>query len=146
MKKYLLAILTSLLLFSCDNSENPDSSELPQEWTLIGYKSSWVADPPLEPITDSTYNYRLEADGSFVKNIGKFQLTGTFNFETYEDRKYVILNYDEASIQLNEEDGSGGLIHYCGQHYEPFQIVDAKTVRGSWGECDGPNLYFERRK
>lgn len=145
MKNVLFILFLSFILLSCNETENPDISEMPQEWVLVGYKSGWVPEMDMVSIKDSIYNYRLEADGSFVKTIGKYQLTGTYDFDTYEDRQYINLNYDEASIQLNEEYGSWGLIHYCGQHYEPFLIVDSKTVRGSWSECDGPNLYFKRR-
>ncbi|GAA0877508.1 hypothetical protein GCM10009119_04760 [Algoriphagus jejuensis] len=145
MKNVLFALLLSSILLSCKETENPDASAMPQEWVLIGYRSGWVPEKDIVPITDSVYHYKLEADGSFVKTIGKYRMSGTYEFSTFEDRKYVNLNYDEASIQLNEEYGSWGLIHYCGQHYEPFLILDSKTIRGSWSECDGPNLYFERR-
>lgn len=144
MKKYLFVVLSAFALFSCDNSENPEVSKLPQDWNLIGYKSSWVADPQLIPVTDSIYNYRLEKNGSFVKNIGKYRLTGTFEFGV-EDSNWVTLTYDEASLRLNE-DSERNLIHYCGQNYEPFKLLDSKTVSGSWGECDGPNFIFARRK
>lgn len=146
MKNAFLIFLISFFLFSCKESENPDVSEMPQEWVLVGYKSSWVADPQLVPITDSLYNYRLEADGTFVKNIGKYRLTGTYDFETGSDEeKYINLNYDEASIKINKVWGSIGLIHYCGQNYEPFIILDSNTVTGQWGQCDGPNFIFKRR-
>lgn len=146
MKKYLLAVLAVLALFSCDKADNPDISKMPQEWTLIGYKSSWVADPELIPVTDSIYNYRLEKNGSFVKNIGNYRLTGTYEIDDSNyDRTYITLNYDAASLTLNEESGRY-LIHYCGQNYEPFVVVDSKTISGSWGECDGPNFIFQRKK
>ena len=86
--------------------------------------------------------YRLEADGSFVKTIGQYQLAGTYDFEDLEGKTYVTLNFDEASIQLHEEKY---LIHYCGQHHEYFNVLDSKTVVGSWGQCDGPNFYFRRK-
>ncbi|SFU08301.1 hypothetical protein SAMN04489724_3796 [Algoriphagus locisalis] len=145
MKRYLLALLISCVLFSCEDSENPNILEMPQEWSLIGYKSSWVADPPLIPITDSIYNYRLEKNGSFIKNLGIYRLTGTYEIdESTDDRTYISLIYDEASITLNEESGRN-LIHYCGQNYEPFVVVDSKTISGSWGACDGPNFIFQRK-
>ena len=142
MKNTLLALLLGMLLFSCQQNQNPDISDMPQEWALIGYKSGWIAQEDITPIKDSVYNYRLETDGSFVKTIGQFRLTGTYDFRTFEDGQYVYLSYDEASIKLDEERSR---IHYCGQHYEPFLIIDSKTIRGSWSECDGPNLYFERK-
>ncbi len=146
MKNALIVLLFSSILFSCNEFANPDSNDLPQEWILKGYKSVWVPQDGITPITDSTYFYNLNTDGSFVKTIGQFELTGTFEFETGpEGQNYVTLTYDEASLKLDEESGSWGLIHYCGQNFEPFTILDSKTVQGSWGECDGPILIFNRR-
>ena len=109
MKNTLLALLLGMLLFSCQQNQNPDISDMPQEWTLIGYKSGWIAQEDITPIKDSVYNYRLETDGSFVKTIGQFRLTGTYDFRTFEDGQYVYLSYDEASIKLDEE---RSMIHY----------------------------------
>lgn len=146
MKNLLLALLFSTILFSCNEIENPDFTDLPQEWVLKGYKSSWVPQDDITPITDTIYTYKLKADGSFVKSIGQYKLTGNFDFETGpEGQNYVILTYDDASLKLDQASGSWGLIHYCGQNYEPFTILDSKTVQGSWGECDGPILFFNRR-
>ncbi|WP_192347468.1 hypothetical protein [Algoriphagus sp. Y33] len=145
MKKYLFVVLLSFVFLACEKSDNPDVSKMPQEWTLIGYKSAWVADPQLMPITDTVYNYRLEKNGSFVKNIGTHRLTGTYEVDnTTSDRTYISLNYDEESLKLNEESGRN-LIHYCGQNYEPFAVLDPTTISGSWSECDGPNLIFRKR-
>ncbi len=146
MKNAVLLLLFVSFFFSCQENETPDVSEMPQEWILKGYKSGWIPEKDIVPIKDSVYRYNLRQDGSFVKTIGHYQLTGTYDFETgTEGGNFVTLNYDEASVKLDEESGSWGLIHYCGQTYEPFVILDSKTVRGSWSECDGPNLYFERR-
>lgn len=145
MKSLLSLFFTGLIFFSCDEIDNPDINELPQEWTLIGYKSVWITQEEITPIKDSIYHYRLEKDGSFVKTIGTYKLTGTYDFETFEGKNYVNLNFDEASVQVDVERSRGSLIHYCGQPYEVFTILDSKTVVGSWGQCDGPNLYFRRR-
>lgn len=146
MKNALFVLLSSMILFSCNEIESPDVTDLPQEWILKGYKSSWIPQDDITLLTDTTYFYKLKSDGSFVKTIGQYKLTGTFDFETGpEGQNYVILTYDEASFKLDEEYGSWGLIHYCGQNYEPFTILDSKTVQGSWGECDGPILIFSRR-
>lgn len=146
MKNVLLLLLLSFLIFSCEEFENPDVTEMPQEWILKGYKSSWVPQDDITPIPDSTYFYRLKADGSFVKTIGEYNLSGTYNFETgSEGEKFVFLNYDEASFKISQEWGGWGLIHYCGQDYEIFKILNSKTVQGSWGSCDGPILIFSRR-
>lgn len=145
MKKYLLAVLAALALFSCEKADNPDISKMPQEWSLIGYKSSWMTDPPLIPIADSVYNYRLEKNGSFVKNLGNYRLKGTYEIDDSNyDRTYITLNYDAESIALNEESGRN-LIHYCGQNYEHFSVLDSKTISGSWSECDGPNFIFRKK-
>jgi hypothetical protein len=145
MKNILPLFLIGLFLFSCKEIDNPDINELPQEWYLKGYKSSWVPQDKMTPISDTTYYYSLNADGSFVKKIGQYSLTGTFDFEVFEGVNYVSLNYDQESYQLSEEWGSWGLIHYCGQDYEYFTILDSKTVQGNWGSCDGPILIFERK-
>ncbi|MFT5765088.1 MAG: hypothetical protein ACI8X3_002524 [Saprospiraceae bacterium] len=146
MKNFLILAFSALAIFSCKELEDPNELKMPQQWTLIGYKSAWLANPPLEPISDTTYNYRLEADGSFIKNIGKYRLSGTWELEIgLEEQKWITLAYDKASIELDEDQGSWGLIHYCGQTFEPFTILDSDTVVGSWGECDGPYLYFKKR-
>lgn len=142
MKNCLLTLLASFLLLSCEEIQNPDVSGMPQEWYLIGYKGGWTSQEDITPIKDTIYHYRLEADGSFVKTIGQYQLAGTYDFEDFEGKTYVTLNFDEASIQLHEEKY---LIHYCGQHHEYFNVLDSKTVVGSWGQCDGPNFYFRRK-
>ena len=146
MKNLLLLLFVSTIFFSCSETENPDTSNLPQEWILKGYKSVWVPEAGLTPLTDTTYQYRLESDGTFEKKIGSYTLRGTFDFHTYEgEKKYVILNYDEESYSISEEWGGWGLIHYCGQNYESFTLLDSRTVQGSWGNCDGPTLIFERK-
>lgn len=145
MKNSLWILFASLIFFSCEEFSNPDINELPQQWILKGYKSSWVAQDDLTPITDSTYYYNLNVDGSFVKTIGKYSLTGTYDFYTYEGRNYVSLDYDEESFALSEEWGSWGLIHYCGQDHEIFTVLSSKTIHGNWGSCDGPILYFDRK-
>jgi len=146
MKNLLIFAFSALAFLSCKESQVPNELKMPQQWNIIGYKSAWLATPPLVPITDSIYNYRLEANGSFVKNIGKYRLSGTWELEIGpEDQKWITLEYDEASVNLDRGQGFMGLIHYCGQTYEPFTIIDSKTVVGSWGHCDGPNLYFAKR-
>lgn len=146
MKNTLFLLLLSGLLISCEVFENPDSSEMPQKWILKGYKSVWVPQDDLTPISDTTYFYNLEADGSFVKTIGTYNLSGTYNFETGpEDQKFIYLNYDDESFKISQEWGGWGLIHYCGQDYEIFEILNSKTVQGNWGSCDGPTLIFDRK-
>lgn len=145
MKNISIIFLFSSILFSCKDIENPNISELPQGWFLKGYKSDWMAEDGLTSIPDTTYNYRLESDGSFVKNIGEYSLTGTFEFEEIDGTTYASLNYDKESLKISENWGRMGLIHYCGQDYEYFTILDNKTVQGNWGNCDGPILIFERK-
>lgn len=102
MKNFLILAFSVLAIFSCKELENPNELKMPQQWTLIGYKSAWLANPSFEPISDTTYNYRLEADGSFIKNIGKYRLSGTWELEIgLEEQKWITLAYDEASIELD---------------------------------------------
>lgn len=71
------------------------------------------------------------------------------NYETVADAdnnpEYLVFRYDQETYLEDRERDGFGLIHYCGQDYEPFSFVDSNTIKGSWGACDGPNLYFERR-
>lgn len=147
MRRFLLFAMLITSLISCQESEKPAVAEFPQTWVFSGYSSSWVANPEITPVVDSLYYYELRKDGTFTKFIGEFELVGTYEVEddTTNDSEYLVLKYDQETYLEDRERDGIGLIHYCGQDFEPFYYVSSNTIRGSWGACDGPNLYFERQ-
>ena len=140
MKNLLLLLFVSTIFFSCSESENPDTSYLPQEWILKGYKSVWVPEAGLTPLTDTTYQYRLESDGTFdvyiltasaVKLKLSFSATGVFidvkvDDDTHsEDHSpiavadlsadilsYITTNYPNATILAAHNESEGGFEVY----------------------------------
>lgn len=147
MRRFLLLALLITSSFSCLDDELPLQAEFPQKWVFSGISSSWVANPEITPVVDSLYYYELREDGTFTKFIGEFELNGTFEKEgdLSNEAEYLIFKYDQETYLEDRERDGFGLIHYCGQDFEPFYYVDSNTIRGSWGACDGPNLYFERQ-
>ncbi|WP_134200083.1 hypothetical protein [uncultured Algoriphagus sp.] len=147
MRRFSLYFLVIVFLSACKEDENPTLAEFPQKWVFSGISSSWEANPVINPIADSLYYYELNENGTFTKFIGEFELHG--NYETVADAdnnpEYLVFRYDQETYLEDRERDGFGLIHYCGQDYEPFSFVDSNTIKGSWGACDGPNLYFERR-
>ncbi|WP_268033383.1 hypothetical protein [Algoriphagus sp. PAP.12] len=147
MRRFLLLSLLITILFSCHENENPSLAEFPQKWVLAGYFSVWMPENGIVPITDSLYYYELRKDGTFTKFIGEFELDGTYEKGKDElyNRDNIIFQYDQETYLEDRERGAFGLIHNCGMDSEYFSFVDSNTIRGSWGACDGPNLYFERQ-
>lgn len=147
MRPVSILLLTIVGLFSCSADESPSLNTMPQTWVFSGTASSWVADPQITPIVDSLYYYQLREDGTFTKFIGEYELEGTYEMsdDHTNDAKYLTFHYDQATYLEDRERDGFGLIHYCGQDYEPFVFIDSNTIKGSWGACDGPHMYFERK-
>ncbi|MHA7130401.1 hypothetical protein [Algoriphagus namhaensis] len=145
MKRCLFVISLVTFLYSCTASEEPISVE--EIWSFTGYSCSFCSNPnEFFPVSDSTYYYTFRPDSSFTKNIGTFELSGRYEVETTpDDQTYLVLQYNQASVDLDRNNKVWpGLIHYCGQEYEPLLIQDDGKLIGSWGACDGPRLVFEK--
>lgn len=146
MKKELLFILFTLAFSSCSEIEQPQV-ELAQTWSLIGYNCSFCSEPDVfNPIeTDTTYQYIIRPDSSFTKILGEVELFGQIELKrSQEGQTYYEFQYDDFSVQLDKQADGFGFIHYCGQPIEIIQLTEEGRLKGNWGDCDGPNLIFER--
>ncbi|TDK44088.1 hypothetical protein [Algoriphagus formosus] len=146
MKKAHLLLFVLFISFSCQDDVDPVHPIFDWNWVFSGYQSSWSADPTFNPISDSLYIYQFQENGSFSKTIGSNKLTGTFQIEEDQSnqREFLSLDFDDASIELHQNSDGFPLIHSCTGVSETLVFEEEGTLFGSWSACDGPTLFFTR--
>jgi hypothetical protein len=140
MKKALITCLFLVLLSACSKS---DLEHFPQKWQLIQIGSDQV--PVATPITGSDMPYQefylLNSDGSFLKSREKdgikTESSGSFSIIESEGEKYFELIYNSSDDPL---------IAGCIAGQEVLWIKSEKTMVGTWSNCDGSILEYQRVK
>jgi len=120
------------LLSSCDGNEKP--SAFPIQYSLVGYQYLFSPNQEFVSVKDSLYFYNLNEDGTFLKQIGKEISRGTYDSRVDGENEFIELTFD---------DPQNNLIHSCYAGKEFFIMKEEKRIVGTWGDCDGPLLYFQ---
>lgn len=140
MKKILVLLVGVIVLLSCsDNDDKIDSINFPQKWQLKKM-SGQFHNSEIEGIEMEWQEiYTLNDDGTFNKlrerNNVISEVTGTFVFLELLDGKFLILTH-----QADNE-----LIGSClNKLEEELWVKSNNKMIGTWQNCDGPGLEYER--
>lgn len=136
MKNFLLLLIFSAFLFSCDFNDYPEPKEDIQKWVFAGYQEGGLENPSYITVRDSAYTYTLASNGTFRKSIGKRGINGTYE-ERFEDglRKYFF-EYENPDAQL---------VHSCDSDQEVYFLNSQGQLTGTWDACGGDKLYFNKQ-
>ncbi|WP_297338259.1 hypothetical protein [Algoriphagus sp.] len=146
MKNILEVSLVILLFGSCKETVDPLLSQSENVWVFSGYEQLFSLNPQFVPVQDSLYTYQFEENGRFMKILGEFELVGSYvvNSELSTHGDTYVLEYDDNSLDLHQSNTEFPLIHTCFEGVEYMVLEEENTLKGSWGSCDGPTLYFSR--
>lgn len=139
MKFFVLALIAAFAITSCSKEENStiDFQSFPQKWELVKIDGS----DSLQLNGDNWQEtYLLNADSSFEKIRILDQDTamgsGTFQIVQSENENYLLLNFDSVT----DED----IVSSCLRNKEDFIYQPNNRFVGTWNECDGPKLEYQR--
>ncbi len=145
MKNIISGVLIVVISFSCSfnkeiDSELFDSNEYPQQWQLIQTSINIPNEPPKEG-SDMLYQeyYLILEDKSFIKTREQdgivTQASGTYDYVVYGDEDYLELSYESDN----------DMVANCSiETKELLKVESDNTMIGTWWECDGPGLFYER--
>ncbi len=133
MKRAILFSLCAVFAFACDFNDQPaPRTATSQEWTLSGYEE----DSLFVAVSDSTYIYTLNDDGTFNKKVGTFSLDGTFERSTTDGETLLTFDYKVSNSVI---------IHSCTPGKEEFFINESGQMEGTYDACNGIKLFFENK-
>lgn len=146
MSTFCRVSLVILLFGSCKETVDPLPSEKENVWVFSGFEQLFSPNPQFFTVQDSMYTYQFEENGRFIKKLGEFELTGNYvvNSEWNTNGDTYVLEYDANSLELHESNTEFPLIHTCFEGVEYMVLEEENTLKGSWGSCDGPTLYFSK--
>ena len=136
MKQFSIFALIALVAFSCDFNEMPELRDESQKWALAGYQVDISGDLEYTNIQDSAYVYALMPNGTFTKTVGDYKLEGKYEQSTSDGLTRYKFTYSATNSLL---------IHSCSSGTEDYFINSKGQLTGTWDECDGPKLYFDKQ-
>ena len=143
MKKIKLfyGILIALpLFFSCASDEVFNPEQYPQKWQLIKMTGQIANSETTGIAMEWQEFYLLNSNGTFIKsrehNGVLMEESGTFVFKNLSEEKFLELTYSSD----NELIGSC----YSSEFKENLWLKSENRMIGTWSECDGPGLEYER--
>lgn len=140
MKKVFLLLAGIWIITSCHKESDLD--KFPQKWQL----TTMFGQIPNSTISGSDMewqeSYILNSDGTFTKsrirNGVLTEASGTFVFKELTDGKFLELYFNNSS----------NIIGSCTNSAlkETLWVRSEIKMLGTWSECDGPGLEYERIK
>ncbi|SFB83001.1 hypothetical protein SAMN04487907_101824 [Zunongwangia mangrovi] len=144
----LVFCVFSFILISCDKDEPvPEeftiehflASDFPQEWVIVGIRTSMIPNAEIINVEDGTEYYIFNEDSTFQKRaeIEDELITaeGTFFID---ERDFIILEYSQESA----------LIASCSNqskteflHFSDNQLINSNAL-----SCDGLYYYYKKVK
>lgn len=124
---------------SCTKDDEFDFEKYPQKWQLIKMSGQM-------PDSETTGNnmewqefYLLNSKGTFIKSRERdgvlTEEPGNFSFEDLSDGKFLVLTYET----------NNSIIGNCTSDLKEVLWVKSDTrMIGTWAECDGPGLEYQR--
>lgn len=139
MKSFILITLLICLLPSCKQDDKFDSAKYPQEWQLVKMTGQIVNSETKGAYMEWQESYLLNSDGTFTKSRKRngiwIEESGRFEIKEISDETFLDLTYD----QENEIIGS------CfSNQREQLWLRSEHQLSGTWENCDGPGLDYER--
>ena len=131
--KLAFRLLLVLGIFSCNESEDPNTVRS-RYYFLVGIQSTWAPDMDYIPVSDSSYYYQFNDDGTFLKRVGDQTAQGTFKDPEEADFEGILLTF---------EDQENPLIHSCFRGEEYLTNLGNNELAGTWQACDGPTHFFK---
>lgn len=143
MKKIKLfnTILIGLLIFSsCQIDDEFNPTQYPQKWQLVKMTGQIANSETTGNAMEWQEFYLLNSNGTFTKSRERNGLlmeeSGTFTFKNLSEEKFLELIYASD----NELIGSC----YSSELKESLWLKSENKLMGTWSECDGPGLEYER--
>ena len=136
MKQFSIFALLAFLTFACDFNDQPEPRDESQKWALAGYQVNVLGEMEYTSIQDSAYIYSMMPDGSFTKTVGEYTLQGTYEQSISEGLTHYKFQYSTKNSLL---------VHSCTTDAEDYFINSKGQLTGTWDECDGPKLYFDKQ-
>lgn len=137
MKKSILISIFVCALISC--SKEFDYDKFPQQWKLVKMTGQIQGSGTTGADMAWQESILLDTNGTFTKSLERNDQTtvesGTFEFKDLADGKFLVLTY--KSINSMVESCTAGLD-------ETIWVRSEKTMQGTWQECDGPGLEYQR--
>ena len=145
MKSILLLLIIMGSLFSCSaendmNSEKPNTEkgQKADEWKLVKMSGSFKGSETTGSEMSWQETITLTPDGTFVKTRvqgnKEQKATGTYEYVTLSDGKYLELNHEVQS----------DLVASCSSATkELLRVEENDQLAGTWQMCDGPGLIYE---
>jgi hypothetical protein len=139
MKTLLSILLLIGVLTSCKRES--DIEQFPQKWQLVKMYGQIFNSEVTGSEMEWQEFYLLKSDGSFTKSRQRNgvlnEASGTFSFKDYADGKYLELTYSS----------NNPIIGSCiSDQKELLWVKSEILMQGTWTNCDGPGLIYERNK
>jgi hypothetical protein len=139
MKKVLFILLAAWIFISC--TKEFDLDKFPQEWQLTTMYGQIPNSTTYGSDMEWQESYQLNSDRTFTKTRVRdgvlTEASGTFEFKDLTDGKFLELTYTSNSP----------IIGSCTVELkETFWVKSDKKMSGTWSNCDGPGLEYERIK
>ena len=139
MQKVLL-FLVLIALTSC--SKEFELDQFPQEWKLISMTADQITPTIIATGSEMEWQetYTLNSDGTFTKSRNRDGIitdaSGTFVFKEIANEKYFELSFVTGISILTS----------CTPGKEMLWVKSQTKLLGTWSNCDGIGLEYERIK
>ena len=139
MQKVLL-FLVVIVLISC--SKEFELDQFPQEWKLISMTADQITPTIIATGSEMEWQetYTLNSDGTFTKSRNRDGIitdaSGTFVFKEISNEKYFELSFVTGISILTS----------CTPGKEMLWVRSQTKLLGTWSNCDGIGLEYERIK
>ncbi len=145
-KPLLLFLFTVLVLSSCEKEEPTPEVQVEGEWGLVRSEGGFEGSVQEGEDLDWNESYAFDSDNSFSKvreDDGEvFQASGTYSVTEADIASSANVKY---YLELTFETGDDIVGDCYGDGRENLVITHGGQLRNTWGECDGPILYYDKK-
>lgn len=151
MKNLFLPVLPALLLcfiaFSCSKDEGRPRETVVGDWELVKSIGSYEGAVQEGDELEAAETYSFRSDGTFMKRRESDQ-TVSQGAGKYAVREAETEDSTNAQFYLELIFESGDRVHgdcYGEKAVEYLIVTWQGQLRNTWGACDGPTLFYEKR-
>lgn len=141
MKSLLVMFLIICATLSCSKDENFDPDKYPQKWVLVKMTGQIPNSETTGENMEWQEYYLLNPEGSFMKHRERegieYEAAGSFTWVDETSGKFLELTFNAD----NE------IIGNCfPTPTETLWLKSEDKLLGTWSNCDGPGLEYERKE
>jgi hypothetical protein len=141
MKSLAIIVVFLTVFSSCtkDSEETKTTADYHGKWTLVKMSGSMINSVTIGTAMDWQESYSFNNDGTFTKsrtqNTVKTTVSGSYTTQNNSDGLYLELTYSKDSE----------IIGSCyGNLKEELYFSTSTTLSGTWRNCDGPGLEYQK--